>query len=571
VQLAQQSRYSRNWVTDLLCLCAVYSIFYFLWLGSYPYFTPDEGRYSEVAREMLATGDFITPRVNGIAFLDKPVLYYWLQAAAMKLFGVNEWAVRFFPALFGIFGCLVVYAAGRRLFGRVAGLLASLILAVTPLYYGGSHYANLDLEVAVLISTSLLAFLTAAESQGRTRNILFMLAFVFAGLSFLTKGLIAIAFPAIIGGLWILLLSRWRLLLAMRPVIGILILAAIILPWFVLVQRANPAFLHFFFVTQQVTRFLSSGVFNNPSPLYFYVPVILAGFIPWTAFLAQAFVSAARNIWQDRSKHAAELFLVLWAVIIFVFFSIPHSKTVSYILRVFPAIALLTGKYLADAWQSSHAPYLGIKIGIGLLIVINTLFAVLFFALQYRWMDLSLALTPTLFAVGIELAASALCVLFLSSRLRTPLIFAICTLTSTAMLLTFALGAEHMNPNSAKPLIQPLLARLKPTDVVVNYFKFYQDVPLYLDRTLILVADWQSKDIPARDNWVREFWYSMPFQNTDNILLNEKAFWKRWHSGEKIYVFVNQNYFKQFRSHTRKYEFIAQHNDIILLGNHPAG
>src|SRR5580692_7343889 len=141
----------RQCLIDMLFLTVMLGIFYALWMGSYPLFTPDEGRYSEVAREMVVTGDYITPRLNGVAFLDKPVLYYWLQASAIHLFGLTESALRFWPALLGILSCLIVYLAGRQFFNRRTAIFAAIILATSPLYYAASHYANLDIEVASLV------------------------------------------------------------------------------------------------------------------------------------------------------------------------------------------------------------------------------------------------------------------------------------------------------------------------------------------------------------------------------------------------------------------------------------
>src|SRR5262249_980933 len=141
---------------DVVILTAVISVFYFLWLGSYPVFTPDEGRYTEVAREMLVSHDFITPRVNPVPLLYQPPLFYWLHAVSLHWFGMKEWAFRFFPACFGVAGCLMVYGFGRYLFNRLTGLLAAVILATSPLYFAGAHYANLDLEVSIFISASLL-------------------------------------------------------------------------------------------------------------------------------------------------------------------------------------------------------------------------------------------------------------------------------------------------------------------------------------------------------------------------------------------------------------------------------
>ena len=193
--LLKKLKSQRSWIIDLALLGAILSLFYAFCLGSYPLFTPDEGRYSEVAREMVATGDYITPRVNGVIFLDKPILYYWLQATAINLFGLNEWALRFFPALFGVFGCLMSYACGRKLFNRRTGIVAAVILGATPLYFASAHYANLDLEVAVWISCTLLSFITAVRNPARPQASWLFATYIFAALAFLTKGLIGFAFP----------------------------------------------------------------------------------------------------------------------------------------------------------------------------------------------------------------------------------------------------------------------------------------------------------------------------------------------------------------------------------------
>src|SRR5258708_4491212 len=130
-----------HWYSDLILLTCILGVFFLSLLSSHYLITPDEGRYCEVAREMVVSGDFITPKVNGILFFDKPILFYWLQAASIKLFGATELAVRLWPALFGLMGCLFTYVAGRLLFNRSTGILAALFLAVSPLYYFIAHYA----------------------------------------------------------------------------------------------------------------------------------------------------------------------------------------------------------------------------------------------------------------------------------------------------------------------------------------------------------------------------------------------------------------------------------------------
>lgn len=558
-----------SWFTDILFLAITFTVLYFFWLGSYPLFTPDEGRYTEIAREMLAYGNFVTPKVNGVAFLDKPILYYWLQAAALHLFGIHEWAARFFPALYGISGCLAVYLATRRLFNRIAGLLAAIILATTPLYFGGSHYANMDLEVAVLVSSSLLAFIVAADSRGGSRSFLFVLAYALAALAFLTKGLLAIAFPIMICGLWILILWRWNLLLKMRIGLGIVVFTAITLPWFYLVQQENPWFLHFFFVTQHITRFLSHADFNNKLPVWFYGPVVLAGFIPWTAFLLQAAKRAFRECMMARQRHSTELFLLLWIAVVFIFFSIPKSKIVTYILPIFPPMAMLVGKYLSDAWDRGIS-YPGIKAGVFWVIFINLLLAIVLLELPlHNWVDVAPGIAPYLFAIAAELTIGAILLFLLRKNMSTLKIFMICALTCAAMLLTVVMSASHTNLRSAKPLITKLQPVLQPQDIVVNYFKFYEDVPFYLQRKIILVADWDNPTVAKRDNWKRELSYAIPYQKTDDVLLTENAFWAMWNDYKRVYVFVNENYMSQFQAQTDKSYFIGKNNDIYLLSNQP--
>ena len=558
-----------NWITDIVVLSTLFLIFYTFCLGSYPLFVPDEGRYAEVAREMVASGDYITPRVNGVAFLDKPALYYWIQAAAIHIFGINEWGLRLFPALFGILGCIVTYLCGRRLFDRRTGFISAIILATTPLYFSGAHYINLDLEVAVLISCTLLFFICGLQCTGKSRFYFLITAYLFAALAFLTKGLIGIAFPAMIGGAWIILLNKWKELLNIHLVKGLVLFIVITLPWYILVQKANPEFLHYFFVTQQVSRFLSSGEFNNPTPIWFYLPIVLIGFFPWSGFIIQVMGKNIRRIWQARHTYQTELFLLLWTIIVFVFFSIPRSKTITYILPIFPPLALLTGKYLSDMWN--HAGQKSIfysRIAIG---ITGILFAIALLSLShYHWIDLSGKFKPYLICIAIACIIGTLMTLSLRKPKNLMPLFITLTAWSAIFLLILIMGVKFLNQSSTKPLAAELKKVIQPQDEVINYFKFYQDLPMYLERRITLVANWNSPDIPYNDNWVRELWYGMPFQNTEDWLINEDKFWERWNSDKRVFVFLNENYLDQFKAHVSKYYFLGSNKDIYLVSNKPA-
>lgn len=556
----------RDWFIDLSCLAILFLAFYLLWLGSYPLFTPDEGRYSEVAREMVVNGDYITPRVNGVAFLDKPVLYYWLQASAIKLFGVHEWALRLFPTLIGIFGCLMTYLCGRRLFNRRTGLISAIILATTPLYFANAHYADLNLEVAVFISCALLFFITALQNNRKPRAYFLFAAYAFAALAFLTKGLIGLAFPCMIAGSWLILLWRWDLLKKIHLITGGFLFIAIVLPWYILVQKANPEFLHYFFVTQQVTRFLSAGVFNNSTPFWFYLPIVLLGFFPWTIFLLQALYTSLRKVRQARSQHQTELYLLLWLCIVFLFFSIPRSKTIGYILPVFPALALLVGNYLSSLWE--HAKQKAISWGIINFVVIGLLLASLLLILpRYHWLHFKAEFAPYLTAIAIVFILSTITSLFLIKQKKLLPLFITCMSCSVIFLLILTLGAGYINERSTKPLVAYLNTVIQAPDEVVTYYRYDQDIPIYLGKQVTIVADWDSPEIARNDNWMRELSLGRAFQKTDGWLINEEKFWQRWMSGHRLFVFMSMNDFEKFKTQTRHYFLLDAYNNVVLLSN----
>lgn len=553
----------KNWCYDLLFFAVIFAIFYGIWLGSHALFTPDEGRYSEVAREMLATHDFITPRLNGIVFLHKPVLYYWLQASAMKMFGISEWALRFWPALLGVFGCLMTYFAGRVLFDRRTGILSALILATSPLYYGAAHYANLDLEVAVFVSTALLFFVMGMQAKtAKQRTIFLLLAYVFSAFAALTKGLIGIVFPMMIMGLWLMILYHWHRIKELRLLIGIVIFAMITVPWYVLVQKANPQFFQFFFLTQQFSRFLTTQSFNNQVPIWFYVPIVVIGLFPWTLFVVQAFHQKIKAIWQDRYHHSTELFLLLWFTVIFIFFSIPHSKTIGYILPIFPALALLIGHYLSVVWdEKSKGISVAGLIFIGLSAVI---FLVCLIAPSVKAMHVANNLHSYIYIIGMGFLVAGLLVFLTRSRPKKYFI-GILTVLMVVVLLTLSASLSAFNQKSAKPLAMQIKPYLTSDDEIVTFYKYYQDLPVYLERRAVVVSDWET---PMHDNWRSELWYGTKYQDTHEWLISEDAFWHRWNGKKRLFVFTDKGSYERIKQKAKnKLYFIGEQNHIILISN----
>ena len=334
---------SRTLLLLLLVLAAV-------WFSNLDYrklIRPDEGRYAEIAREMAVTGDWITPRLNGIKYFEKPPLQYWATAAAFRAFGPHEWTARLWPALTGFLGILLIAFTGLRLYGATAGLYAGLVVAGSAGYIVIGHLNTLDMGLTLFMTGTLSGLLLAhrpGASDAEERRWM-LVAWASAALAVLSKGLIGIVLPAGVAAIYILIERDFRLLRRAHWTAGSLLFLAVAAPWFVLVQLANPEFARFFFVHEHFQRFLTT-VARRIEPWWYFVPILVVLVTPWLTLLPQALTSAWRKQGSDISFQPSR-FLLIWTVFIFVFFSASHSKLASYILPILPALALLIGAQLA--------------------------------------------------------------------------------------------------------------------------------------------------------------------------------------------------------------------------------
>lgn len=556
----------RAWLLDLFFLIITSGLFFACYLGSHPLLVPDEARYSEVAREMLVFSDYITPHLNGTVLLDKPVLYYWLQVSAIKTLGLNEWALRVWPALLGVLGCVLTYIAGRILFDRRSGILAAIILATSPLYFGLAHYANLDIEVAVFITGALLSFIVAQQyPTGKIRNSGLLAMYVFAALAVLTKGLIGVVFPILVVGVWIIILNRWQVLKTVHLFKGLLLLLVIVMPWYVWVQNANPDFFNYFFVNQQFTRFVSKD-FNNPQPFWFYGPVLLLGFLPWTVYLAQMLTTKIQRVWRDRQRYSTELFLLLWPLIILLFFSLPNSKTIGYLIPAIPPLALLLGNYCSKVWV--ELPSRAIRCGVVIFILLALLTAAYIVVLPHIASTdvIPSELVSYLYGIAVVLFLSALGALFLLQRQPFSKIFSLQAATMALLLLLMMAATPHANLPSIKPLVMQLKTSLQSSDEVVSYYRYYYDLPFYLQRQVAVVASWQDPNIINGDNWEHELWQGSKEKSATVILLNEQSFLQQWQSNRRVVVVTNQQNYPRLQRlvNNKLYIWIRYQNELVV-------
>lgn len=557
----------RQWLVDLLVLTILLAGFFALWLGSHALLVPDESRYSTIAWEMVTSGNYITPHLNGVSFLDKPILYYWLQASAIKVFGLNEWSLRFWPALCGVLGCIFTYVAGRLLFDRRTGIIASIILATSPLYFFMAHYANLDLEVAVFISGALFAFLIAVNYLNTTKGQIFLwLAYLFVALACLTKGMIGVVLPALVIGVGIILLNRWMLLKQVHLVRGLLLVLIIAAPWYILAQKANPEFWHYFFVTQQFSRFVSTG-FNDQESVWFYFPVVLLGIIPWLLFLCQALTHAVKTVWQNRLQHQTELYLLLWPLLIFTFFSIPASKTIGYILPVVPPLALLIGSYLSKQWDK--AQQLTTRIGLIVFIVFALVLTVgLWFSLHIAALQVVPSLVPYLRAMAVVFFLAAVAALFTWRATKLIALFSVLVATNILACLIFLAATPYADFPSTKPQALVIKQYLKPSDKVVTYYQYYQDLPIYTQHRITIVADWNDPGVINGDNWRHQLSDGMHSPSYRQWLIGPATFWRQWHSQQRIFVLVDVKYRDDFKKQAgSKFYQLMDYQDVLLITN----
>jgi len=328
---------------------------------------PDEPRTALVARLMAERGDWLAPHLPAVfrhdyppdpiegdllAYWDKPPLYFWLAAGAMKVLGPTALAARLPAALSSILTVLLVYAAGRMLWGERAGFLAGIVMAVAPMPLAMAHAARMDALLAALMTAMLLAALRLMLGMGRPW-VWTLALYVAAGLGILTKGLEAVVFPAAAVALAVALSGRWRDLARLRPVQGAIVCLAVAAPWFVYMHLRypggadgqSPGFLYEFFIRQHFSR--AGGQIGQKLPPGSLLAVLLAGVMPWTIFLPAACARLGRRGWRERRESPAVLLLLVWSLLIVGCFSFLKTAMLHYVLPAFPPLAILLGGYLA--------------------------------------------------------------------------------------------------------------------------------------------------------------------------------------------------------------------------------
>lgn len=349
-----------------LTLVAMPLLFYRL--GSPGLMDPDEGRYAEIAREMLALKDWLVPHLNFLPYLEKPPLAYWLTALSFQALGFSEFAARLPAALSALGGVFLTYFLGKAVWGGRTGFWAALILATCSGYVILGRLTILDMPLTFFLSLGLaLGYL----AYSRARRRLLVGAYLALGLAVLIKGPVALVLAGLIWGLWTLLDRRHSLTFWLHPG-GLVLLGAIILPWFILVAAKHPEFPRYFLWEHHVKRFVAGSI--HAKPLFYYGPVLLGLMLPWIWLLPWALLRVRPT------AHPGRLFLLLWAGVIVAFFSFSGGKLAPYILPALVPLALLLGESLAGLRdQPDRKRSLGFTLSLAAWALTGTVLAILYF------------------------------------------------------------------------------------------------------------------------------------------------------------------------------------------------
>jgi 4-amino-4-deoxy-L-arabinose transferase-like glycosyltransferase len=451
-------------------------------LGNRSLYDPDEGRYAEIPREMLQHGDWIIPHLNGLVYLEKPPLQYWLTAMSFRWLGENDFSARLVPGIAGYLLLVVVHLLGRRLWGGDAGLKAVLLTGASLLFVLLAHQLTLDMLLTFCLTAALACFLSAQSVRNLSRCRSWMLGcWAAMGFAVLTKGLIGIVVPAgsvISYAVW---QKDWRVFRSLHLLWGLPVFAVVAAPWFVLAARANHEFLAFFFIREHFLRFLTP-IEDRSEPWWFFVPVLALGILPWAPLAGRALLVTWRRGVPGGHFDPARV-LWAWSVFTFVFFSLSNAKLVTYVLPVVPALALLCARPAADEPRSIRwGATLSIVAGLAIIVYLSGAWSTPRSDLLAKQMLFGLSL-----AAGL-LAASAILCLVLLLRQRTPAaLSALCAgwfLACAALLLAGGEVQRSFSGRETAELLNSVAARGAPV-YSVQYYE--QSLPFYLKRPVILV------------------------------------------------------------------------------------
>lgn len=512
-------------------------------LGTPGLMDPDEGRYAEIAREMLLLRDWLIPRLNFLPYLEKPPLGYWLTALNFAIFGLKEWAARLPSALSALAGLYLAYGLGRALWGARQGFWGALVLATMGGYLVMGRLLTLDMAFTFFLNLGIaLGYLALS----RNREHLWPWAFGALALAVMVKGPVALVLAGLIGLAGALLQGPQALRALVRPRC-LALLAVLMLPWFLYVAWRYPPFPRFFLWEHHVERYLD-GARYHAEPWWYFGPVLLAFLLPWTGLLPWVLGHRGGPDYRDR------WFLVLWAVLVLAFFSVSRGKLAPYILPALLPLALLMGEKLAAVTSAGRGlrQHPGLRLTLGLWALFLWVLAALYFfppPVLTPWVNQAAVLAPYpgLFLMVLALTPTAA---LLFRRVEW--------LLAGALLLgaLLPLAVERLAlQRSPREVGLTLKAQWRPGDALVGIFLYSQAVSFYSGQAFHLLdfrteLDFGKKLAPEA---------SLIFKTKEELAIFAG-------SRPRVFYYLKEPDLPRLKAYLpTDYEIVARHRDCLLV------
>lgn len=540
-------------VRTLWAILVGFLIIWFYMLGARTLVPTDEGRYAEMAREMVATGDWITQRLNGIKYFEKPPLQNWMNALTFSLFGLGDWQARLWTGLCGLIGILAASYTAYKIYSRRVAISTALILGSSFYWAAMGHINTLDMGLSGMMTLALCGLLLAQRdgaSDKEQRNGM-LLCWAGMALATMSKGLIGFVLPGAVLVLYTIWTRDLGLWLRLHMGKGLLLFFAITVPWFILVWQANPEHPQFFFIHEHFQRFTST-VHKRGGAWYYFFPLLIIGIVPWLGLLLQSLLASVRK---EQSQFQVKKMLTIWAVFIFFFFSVSGSKLPSYILPIFPALAILI------ACQLEKISVMSLRLNAGLLTLIGVaslVFTPKIAGIAKAPYELPFyeAMIPWAYAAATIALVGGLVGILFAKRHKDVAVLAMAIGGYLGGQVVF-IGHDQWGKYSAGIYHLPAIqAELKADTPIFAVARYEQSLPFYLRRTTILVEN--PDEMQFGVGIQPELWIP---KRADFIIK-----WRAMHAkGEKAVAFLNPTVYKAMQDEAVPMKLIGEDPKRIIV------
>ncbi|MFH1422115.1 MAG: glycosyltransferase family 39 protein [Planctomycetota bacterium] len=540
----------------LIILIIIIAPLYLFQLGNYALMEPDEGRYAEIPREMLESGDYITPYLNYVRYLEKPPLCYWSTALSIQIFGQNEFAIRFPVAIFGIGLVIATYLAGSYMFGLRTGFISALITASCPLFFGFSRIVTLDMIFSFFINAGLFSFYTAYKEKKR---LFFLISYALFAFATLAKSPIGILFPVVSIAIFLLVNKELKLIKELRIISGIIVFLIIVLPWFIAISLCNEGFLQFYFIREHLMRYTTEISRRPGHPLLFTI-LLTGGMLPWSVLLPGSVVFTIKE------KLKPLTFLSIFTGFLLLFFSFSSSKLPGYILPAIAPCGILCG-YSFDRLflqkRETDKRLRKIIIILAAIILITVITGAAIVGITHIAGRKGIGLnTQDILTFMIPLAVGIILSFIFVKMKRAELAFASLFAGTMVLLILIIMNVKTFEPRYAnKNIAEELNKNLTHESRIYVYatrFETFASISFYTGRRLIIVGEHRNSELE----------YGRLAAQESEYFITKDEFYKILASNEKIFILTKskqQKVLEEIMGH--KLNLLNSNYEQILLTN----